>query len=233
MLLKRVLLCKDCDQSYWKWRFLSELPKLFTKRVKNAVKKENDNTIPYQDLTYGELVNFVNQEGLALCNNLKLKTKLKSKRSESCIELGSFCEQYGFDKIVFPSSKLKKKSFLSYKRRKSFPKRENFQKSYPKNSSQKRFSKKKFQKLPMLLVGNANSLDIILINILWRERLIIFKLMKILNLDFLILLVPIQIINLIMKLNKFINLKKILMLKIVQICLQLLVKIKNFVDVKL
>lgn len=92
MLLKRVLLCKDCDQSYWKWRFLSELPKLFTKRVKNAVKKENDNTIPYQDLTYGELVNFVNQEGLALCNNLKLKTKLKSKRLESCIELGSFCE---------------------------------------------------------------------------------------------------------------------------------------------
>lgn len=58
IFLTRALLCEDCDQSYQKERFLPRLPILFAKRARNAIKRDNDNTIPYQNITYGELINF-------------------------------------------------------------------------------------------------------------------------------------------------------------------------------
>lgn len=88
-------------------------------------------------LTYGEIINFINKEALILCNDLKLKATLKTEKSQSCNELGSFCEQYGFEKIIPPSSK-SKKLFQN----KKFSKRKHF-KHFPEVSNKKKFSKGK------------------------------------------------------------------------------------------
>ncbi|KAH9793051.1 hypothetical protein KPL71_004401 [Citrus sinensis] len=46
-------------------------------KVRNSIKALYDNRIPYDVLTYGELVSFVNKEGLKICQDLKLQKRLK------------------------------------------------------------------------------------------------------------------------------------------------------------
>ena len=36
--------------------------------------------IPYESLTYGELITFINNDSLALCIDLKLKSQLKKEK---------------------------------------------------------------------------------------------------------------------------------------------------------
>lgn len=74
MFLTRGLLRNDCNQPYCKERFLSRLQKLFSEWVKNSIRKNNNNSIPYDKLTFGDLITFVNQEEIALAMNPKLKS---------------------------------------------------------------------------------------------------------------------------------------------------------------
>ena len=73
MFLTKVFLRSDCNHSYWKERFLARLPKLFIEKVRQKIRSQYNGEIPYSNLTYGDLINFINSEGLNLCTDLKLK----------------------------------------------------------------------------------------------------------------------------------------------------------------
>mgnify|MGYP001763295472 FL=1 len=62
--LSRVMELNDCNSVYWKSKFIDGLPNLFAERVKNQLRI--DNTIPYEDYTYGKLIGTCIQEGLSL-----------------------------------------------------------------------------------------------------------------------------------------------------------------------
>ncbi|KAH9724436.1 hypothetical protein KPL70_007485 [Citrus sinensis] len=73
----RFFLRDDANHITWKEKFLAGLPTLLGEKVRNSIKALYDNRIPYDELTYGELVSFVNKEGLKICQDLKLQKRLK------------------------------------------------------------------------------------------------------------------------------------------------------------
>ena len=93
----RLFLRDDENHITWKKKFLAGLPTLLGEKVRNSIKALYDNRIPYDELTYGELVSFVNKEGLKICQDLKLQKRLKWELKKSKQELGSFCKQFNYD----------------------------------------------------------------------------------------------------------------------------------------
>ncbi|KAH9723911.1 hypothetical protein KPL70_007306 [Citrus sinensis] len=86
----RIFLRDDANHITWKEKFLAGLPTLLGEKVRNSIKALYDNRIPYDERTYGELVSFVNKEGLKICQDLKLQKCLKWELRNSKQELGSF-----------------------------------------------------------------------------------------------------------------------------------------------
>ncbi|KAH9718253.1 hypothetical protein KPL71_022149 [Citrus sinensis] len=78
--LTRLFLRDDANHITWKEKFLAGLPTLLGEKVRNSIKALYDNRIPYDELTYGELVSFVNKEGLKICQDLKLQKRLKMNK---------------------------------------------------------------------------------------------------------------------------------------------------------
>ena len=93
----RLFLRDDANHTTWKEKFLAGLPTLLGEKVRNSIKALYDNCIPYDEFTYGELVSFVNKEGLKICQDLKLQKRLKWELKKSKQELGSFCKQFNYD----------------------------------------------------------------------------------------------------------------------------------------
>ncbi|KAH9669766.1 hypothetical protein KPL70_021932 [Citrus sinensis] len=73
----RLFLRDDANHITWKEKFLAGLPTILGEKVRNSIKALYENRIPYDELTYGELVSFVNKEGLKICQDLKLQKRLK------------------------------------------------------------------------------------------------------------------------------------------------------------
>lgn len=63
----------DCHQSFKKEIFIARLPFVFVEKVRLKLDEQNNNTIPFDKLTYEDLINTINLEGLSLCNDLKMK----------------------------------------------------------------------------------------------------------------------------------------------------------------
>ena len=53
--------------------------------------------IPYDRLTYGKLIGICTQEGLNLCNELKLAQQIKITQMSEKSQLGDFCTQFGIE----------------------------------------------------------------------------------------------------------------------------------------
>ena len=119
VFLTKVFTRTDSDNTFWKERFIAGLPKLFAHRVRNRIRVEFNNSIPYPNITYGQLINYINLEGLSLCNDLKLKAKLKNEFNQSRKELGDFCSQYGYEKLEPPSLKKRKNLSTKFKRKRN------------------------------------------------------------------------------------------------------------------
>ncbi|KAH9802010.1 hypothetical protein KPL71_001232 [Citrus sinensis] len=127
------------------------LPTLLGEKVRNSIKALYDNRIPYDELTYGELVSFVNKEGLKIFQDLKLQKRLKWELKKSKQELGSFCKQFNYDPFKTSkdcngecSSKPHKKHYKSRSHRKSFRNfRDPFYKKPLRPYKKPSFSKKK------------------------------------------------------------------------------------------
>ncbi|KAH9681204.1 hypothetical protein KPL71_026881 [Citrus sinensis] len=101
----RLFLRDDANHITWKEKFLAGLPTLLGEKIRNSIKTLYDNRIPYDELTYGELVSFVNKEGLKICQDLKLKKRLKWELRKSKQELGSFRKQFNYDPFKTSTSK--------------------------------------------------------------------------------------------------------------------------------
>ncbi|KAH9668179.1 hypothetical protein KPL70_021323 [Citrus sinensis] len=101
----RLFLRDDANHITWKEKFLAGLPTLLGENVRNSIKALYDNRIPYDELTYGELVSFINKEGLKICQDLKLQKRLKWELRQSKQELGGFCKQFNYDPFKASTSK--------------------------------------------------------------------------------------------------------------------------------
>ncbi|XP_059277571.1 uncharacterized protein LOC132031623 [Lycium ferocissimum] len=110
MFLEKVMIREDCSNDFWKERFISGLPSLFADKVRTKIKDRFNGRIPYENLTYGDIISYVNVTSLELCTDLKLKHYLKKDQQQSRKELGSFCQDFGFEKISAPSRSKDKKS---------------------------------------------------------------------------------------------------------------------------
>ncbi|KAH9716794.1 hypothetical protein KPL71_021576 [Citrus sinensis] len=101
----RLFLRDDANHVTWKEKFLAGLPTLLGEKVRNSIKALFYNRIPYDELTYGELVSFVNKEGLKICQDLKLQKRLKQELRQSKQELGGFCKQFNYEPFKTSTSK--------------------------------------------------------------------------------------------------------------------------------
>ena len=69
----------DYNQSFWKEKFVSSLPRFFSERIRIKTREQFNGQIPYDKLIYGEIINMVTVEGISLCNDFKLKQHMKSE----------------------------------------------------------------------------------------------------------------------------------------------------------
>ncbi|RVW73470.1 hypothetical protein CK203_057926 [Vitis vinifera] len=109
--INKDLLRKDFYSEVNKQRndwFFSTVPKLFSERIRIKIREQYNGQIPYDKLTYGEIISIVTAEGIKLCNDFKLKQQMKNEQKIYKNEFGSFCSQFGFSqKETMPPSKQK------------------------------------------------------------------------------------------------------------------------------
>ncbi|KAH9723802.1 hypothetical protein KPL70_007266 [Citrus sinensis] len=118
----RLFLRDDANHVTWKEKFLAGLPTLLGEKVRNSIKALYDNRIPYDELTYGELVSFVNKEASTSKNcNGKCSSKPYKKHYKSKSHRKPF---HDFRKLPYkkPSRPYKKHSFSKKKEFKAKPK---------------------------------------------------------------------------------------------------------------
>ena len=130
----------DARASFWKENFLYGLSRALTEKVQETLREKHNRTIPYEDLTYEDLIGEV-KKGLKLCSQFKLQHQVKRYLKASKKDLGSFCAQYGIEMSVPPSQKHKKQKHYKekpYKKYKKF-------KSHKPND-QKQISHKKHKR---------------------------------------------------------------------------------------
>ncbi|KAG5589385.1 hypothetical protein H5410_039899 [Solanum commersonii] len=111
----------ECNNTHWKSKFIDRLPTLFAERVRKSLRGD-DHSINYDNYTYGKLISACVQEGLSLCNEIKLNQQIKRHRLTERKQLGEFCEQFAFDipkqksKDMEDSHKKKKSSKKDYEK---------------------------------------------------------------------------------------------------------------------
>ncbi|KAH0773440.1 hypothetical protein KY290_010577 [Solanum tuberosum] len=77
--LSKVMIRSNCNLDFWKERFISGLPPLFADKVRTKIQYRKNGSIPYSNLTYGDLVSTINVVELDLCTDIKLKHRLKKE----------------------------------------------------------------------------------------------------------------------------------------------------------
>uniref|UniRef100_M1DDN2 Zinc knuckle family protein n=1 Tax=Solanum tuberosum TaxID=4113 RepID=M1DDN2_SOLTU len=92
--LSRVMELPENGLEHWKAKFKDGLPPLFAERVKKTL-RNSQGAIPYGNFTYGKLIGACTQEGIILCNELKLSRQLKIDKLIKRSQLGDFCVQFG------------------------------------------------------------------------------------------------------------------------------------------
>ena len=82
VFISRVMLQKDCYKPYWKEKFIDGLPPIFAHKIKQELIGKND-SIDYDNLTYGDILSTIKKLGINMCNDEKLlKYQLKNAPSE-------------------------------------------------------------------------------------------------------------------------------------------------------
>ncbi|CAL5212587.1 unnamed protein product [Lathyrus oleraceus] len=108
--LSRVYQLKNPNSLHWKAKIICGLPHFFSKKVRQSLRQKNDGiNINYSDLTYGHIISTCVNEGLTLCNDIKLRNQLKKQKLSEKHQLGEFCEQFAFDLGKSPNNTNKKK----------------------------------------------------------------------------------------------------------------------------
>ena len=98
MFLAKLFFRPDARASFWKEKFLFGLSRALNEKIQESLREKYNGTIPYDILTYGDLISEVKKEGLKLCFQLRLQNQVKKDLKASRKDLGSFCAQYGIIK---------------------------------------------------------------------------------------------------------------------------------------
>ncbi|KAK9714056.1 hypothetical protein RND81_06G068600 [Saponaria officinalis] len=135
--LCRVMELPESSSAHWKAKFIDGLPHLFAERVKTIL-RDQSGSIPYNEYSYGRLIGACTEQGLKLCNEIKLNQQIKRQNLAERNQVGDFCEQFGMDMPPYPNKKRKaareinNKSFHRKKRNKPYFKGNQFDKNKKK-----------------------------------------------------------------------------------------------------
>ncbi|KAL5131446.1 putative Polyprotein CP [Glycine soja] len=107
--LTRVYTREDSQQPFWKEKFLAGLPRSLGDKVRDKIRSQSANgDIPYESLSYGQLISYVQKVALKICQDDKIQRQLAKEKAQTKRDLGSFCEQFGLP--ACPKQKKKQSS---------------------------------------------------------------------------------------------------------------------------
>ncbi|KAK9682693.1 hypothetical protein RND81_10G089600 [Saponaria officinalis] len=138
--LSRVMELPESSNAHWKAKFIDGLPHLFAERVRTVLRGQH-NVIPYDAYSYGKLIGTCTEQGLKLCNEIKLTQQIKRQNSAERNQLGDFCGQFGMD---MPYSSHKKRKTFRESNNRPFNKRKRNKPFFQRNQADK--TEKKFVK---------------------------------------------------------------------------------------
>ena len=132
--LTRIYIREDSQQPFWKEKFLAGLPRSLGDKVRDKIRSQSANgDIPYESLSYGQLISYVQKVALKICQDDKIHRQLAKEKAQTKKYLSSFCEQFGLP--ACPKQKKKQTS------------RKEIHKNKPVNK--KRFARRKYSHKPL------------------------------------------------------------------------------------
>uniref|UniRef100_A0A0R0H5H8 Uncharacterized protein n=1 Tax=Glycine max TaxID=3847 RepID=A0A0R0H5H8_SOYBN len=94
--LTRVYTREDSQQPFWKEKFVAGLPRSLGDKVRDKIRSQSANgDIPYESLSYGQLISYVQKVALKICQDDKIQRQLAKEKAQTKKDLGSFYEQFG------------------------------------------------------------------------------------------------------------------------------------------
>nr|KYP37097.1 polyprotein [Cajanus cajan] len=93
--LTRVYTRDDSNQPFWKEKFLAGLPKSLGDKVREKIRSQFNGDIPYGQLSYGNLIAYVQKVALKICQDDKIQKQLAKEKAQNRKDLGNFCQQFG------------------------------------------------------------------------------------------------------------------------------------------
>ncbi|GAV91269.1 LOW QUALITY PROTEIN: zf-CCHC domain-containing protein, partial [Cephalotus follicularis] len=109
--MTKVLTREDVNQPYWKEKFITRLPTLFAKKMKSKYREKHKCVVPYETLTYGNIVSTITKTGLEVCNAIKMGKQIKRDSKTYKKELGDFCTQFEYYKSSRKKTRFKTNNF--------------------------------------------------------------------------------------------------------------------------
>ncbi|GAV91444.1 LOW QUALITY PROTEIN: MP domain-containing protein, partial [Cephalotus follicularis] len=148
--MTKVLTREDANQPYLKEKFITGLPSSFAEKIKNKYREKHKGVIPYEKLTYGDIVSTITKTGLEICYDIEMSKQIKKDSKTYKKELGDFCTQFGYETFKPSPSKnlekhnIDKKTYKKQIEKPEYYRRPSKRKTHFKNNFQR--SNNDFQK---------------------------------------------------------------------------------------
>ncbi|KAL5177152.1 hypothetical protein HKD37_08G022961 [Glycine soja] len=82
--LTRVYTREDSQQPFWKEKFLAGLPRSLGDKVRDKIRSQSANgDIPYENLSYGQLISYVQKVALKICQDDKIQRQLAKEKAQT------------------------------------------------------------------------------------------------------------------------------------------------------
>ena len=121
--MTRVYTREDSQQPFWKDKFLAGLPRTLEDKVRDKIHSQYANgDIPYDSLSYGQLISYIQKVALKSFQDDKIQRQLAKEKAQNKRDLVTFCEQFGLPacpkkkKKQHPKKGFQKNNFFSKKR---------------------------------------------------------------------------------------------------------------------
>uniref|UniRef100_A0A0R0GG52 DUF7588 domain-containing protein n=1 Tax=Glycine max TaxID=3847 RepID=A0A0R0GG52_SOYBN len=87
--LTRVYTREDSQQPFWKENFLAGLPRSLGEKVRDKIHSQSTNgDIPYESLSYGQLISYVQKVALKICQDDTIQRQLAKEKAQTKRDLG-------------------------------------------------------------------------------------------------------------------------------------------------
>ncbi|GAV64385.1 LOW QUALITY PROTEIN: hypothetical protein CFOL_v3_07903, partial [Cephalotus follicularis] len=94
--MTKVLTRENENQPYSKEKFITGLPTLFVEKIKSKYRETNKGIVPYETLTYGNIISTITKIELEICNDIKMSKQIKRDSKIYKKELGDFCTEFEY-----------------------------------------------------------------------------------------------------------------------------------------